>query len=106
MFASFIRQTLFAKKKGRRLMDYKIYDFDGYIQLDRQEMSRFKNGDDFVSVVRPATGNYMAKYGCPGDTLGATEADSLRPQFNVRVVSNFVSNGKWITVLHRLKTAA
>ena len=87
-------------------MDYhRDYDFDGYIQLDHQEMSRFKNGDAFVSVVRPATENSMAKYGYPGDTLGATEADSLRPEFNVRVVSNFVSNGKWITVLHRLKSA-
>jgi hypothetical protein len=86
-------------------MDYSHADVDGYIKLDRREMSRLENGESFVSVIRPAVGSPLATYGCPGDTLGVRGTTSLRSQFNVRVVSNFVTNGKWITVLRRLKVA-
>ncbi|MCG6968362.1 MAG: hypothetical protein LJE85_01215 [Gammaproteobacteria bacterium] len=82
------------------------YEVDGYIKLDREELSRLEDGHNFVTVVRPTPGNQWAKYGQPGDTLGAREADNLRPLFNLKVVANFVSNGNWITVLQRLKEVA
>jgi hypothetical protein len=84
-------------------MEHSHAELDGYIKLDRREMSRLENGENFVSVIRPATGSPQATYGYPGDTLGVREVDGLRSLFNVRVVSSFVSNGKWITVLRRLK---
>lgn len=83
-------------------MTYDGYDFDGYIQLNYQEMSRLKNGEQFVTVIRPANKKNICAYGYPGDTLGATEKDSLRPQFNVKMVSTFLTNGQWIMVLARL----
>ena len=86
-------------------MTYSNYGFDGYIELEDQEMSRLKGGDKFLTVVRPATQNSSVKYGSPGDTLGAREAESMRPQFNLRMVSNFFTNGKWIMVFSRLNTA-
>lgn len=87
-------------------MEFNHTDVDGYIKLEPREMSRLEAGENFVTVVRPATGSPLASYGYPGDTLGVREADSLRSPFNVRVVSNFVTEGKWIMVLHRLKVAA
>ncbi len=80
-------------------------DFDGYIELDGQEMSRLKNGEKFLTIIRPAKQSSPAKYGCPGDTLGARETNSMRPQFNLKMVSNFFANGQWIMVFSRLNTA-
>lgn len=77
-------------------------DFDGYIELNTHEMMRLKSGEKFLTVIRPATKNNITKCGSPGDTLGARETDSLSPQYNVKVVSNFLTNGQWITVLARL----
>jgi len=83
-------------------MTFDGYDFDGYIELNHQEMSRLKNGDQFLTVVRPANKKNVCTYGYPGDTLGATETGSMRPQYNVKMVSNFLANGQWIMVLARL----
>jgi hypothetical protein len=83
-------------------MTFDAYDFDGYIELDRQEIARLQNGEKFVTVIRPVNQNSNCVYGHPGDTLGATESGSLRPQYNLKVVSNFFANGKLILVLARL----
>ena len=86
-------------------MTFDGYDFDGYIELDDQEMSRLKNGDNFLTVIRSANKKNICSYGFPGDRLGATETGSVRPQYNVKMVSNFLANGKWIMVLARLTNA-
>jgi hypothetical protein len=85
-------------------MTYDYFEFDGYIELDRKEMARLKNGEKFVTVIRPAANN-ISKYGAPGVTLGATETNSMRPQFNLKMVSSFFTNGEWIMVFARLKNA-
>ena len=86
-------------------MTYTAYDFDGYIELDGQEMSRLKNGEKFVTVIRPAAQKSSCiKYGSPGDTVGARATDNMRPQFNLKMVSNFFANGQWIMVFSRLNT--
>ncbi|KPJ91653.1 MAG: hypothetical protein AMJ53_11140 [Gammaproteobacteria bacterium SG8_11] len=83
-------------------MTYLTYDFDGFIELERHEMKRLKNGEKFLKVVRPAKENGFPRFGCPGDTLGAKETSNLRPQFNLRMVSNFFTNGQCIMVFARL----
>jgi hypothetical protein len=82
------------------------YDFDGYIELNTQEMNRLNNGDKFLTVIRSAKTNNVCRYGYPGDILGAKESNSLRPKYNVKVVSNFLSKDKWIIVLARLHNSA
>lgn len=77
-------------------------EFDGYIELNSKEMLRLKNGDKFLTIIRPATKSHICKYGFPGDTLGATESNSFRPQYNVKLVSRFLNKGKWILVLAKL----
>jgi len=83
-------------------MTYQVYDFDGVIELERHEMKRLKKGDKFLTVIRPAKESGFPRYGYPGDTLGATETESKRPQYNLRMLSNFYTNGRWIMVFARL----
>jgi hypothetical protein len=85
-------------------MTYAEYDFDGFIELDGQEMTRLKNGDQFLTVIRQATQNSHIRFGHPGDTLAAREVNNVRPQFNLRMISNFFANGQWIMIFSRLNT--
>ena len=90
---------------GEMVMTHADCDFDGYIELNGQEMSRLNNGEKFLTVIRPAAPSNYIKYGCPGDTLGARETNNMRPQFNLKMVSNFFANDQWIMVFTRLNTA-
>lgn len=85
-------------------MTYIGDDFDGYIKLNANEMLKLKNGHKFLTVIRPTTKTHICLYGYPGDSLGATEKNSLHPQYNMKMVSRFLNNGKWIMVLARLSS--
>ena len=84
-------------------MTYDSYDFDGYIELNHQEISRLRNGDQFLTVIRQANRSNICNYGYPGDTLGATETGGIQPQYNVKMLSIFLANGQLIMVLARMK---
>lgn len=82
-------------------MTYDEFQYSGHIELNKQELSRLENGAKFVSVVRPAKG-CACSIGHPGDVFWASEVNSLKPKYSLRVVSNFQNQNNWIVVMARL----
>ena len=82
-------------------MQYDEFQYNGHIELNKKELSRLEQGSKFISVVRPTDGN-ACTLGHPGDVFWASEKDSLKPKYSLRVISNFQNHDRWIVVMARL----
>jgi hypothetical protein len=73
----------------------------GSVNLEKAEIERLANGDDFLTLVRQVEGS-----GCPlgqqGDIYWAREQDGKKTNYALKVISALMFRDKWFIVMNKM----